>query len=266
MIQVDDTELKKYTQNLINAAKYAYPDTVRATLSKAAYETSLIYKANVKKELTIRGGSKNIVLTSIHYEKAQYKEKDVNKMASYVGQQEKTYGKETDQLKKQELGETLHAKGKFTLKATKYSRGGSYKRLVQKEKFISRVEAQHIENIASHPIHNNIKEQFKQAVAVAHTTHKTINFIPDGETSGHKFGIFEIHDTGTKIGKDGKKHAKGKAVKLLYPFKDKNQVLKPRPMLQPATEEIAPKIGEYYVEEAEKRLIKEMSKNLKKGN
>lgn len=264
MISVDDKDLKKYTENLQNAAKYAYPDTVRATLSKAAYETSLIYKANVKKELTIRGGSNNIVLTSIHYEKAQYKEKDVNKMASYVGQQEKTYGKPTEQLRKQELGETLHAKGKFTLKATKFARGGSYKKFVQKENLISKVEAKHIENIAKNPIHNDIKGQFRQAIAVAHTTHKTINFIPDGETSGHKFGIFQLSDTGTKTGKDGKKHIKGKAAKLLYPFKNKNQNLKPRPMLQPATDEIAPKIGEFYVEEAEKRLIKEMSKNLKK--
>lgn len=266
MIEVDDKDLKRYTENLQNVAKYAYPDTVRATLTKAAYETSVLYKKNVKKDLTIRGGSKNIVLTSIHYEKAQYKEKDVNKMASYVGQQDKTYGKPTEQLRKQEIGETIHAKGKFTLKATKFTRGGSYKRFVQKENLISRTNAVHIGDIAHHPIHNDIKEQFKQAIAVAHTTHKTINFIPDGETSGHKFGIFQFKDTGTKIGKDGKKHAKGKAAKLLYSFKDKNQNLKPRPMLEPATNQVAPKIGEFYVEEAEKRLAKEMSKNLKKGN
>lgn len=264
MIEVDDKDLKRFTENLQNAAKYAYPDTVRATLSKAAYETSVLYKKNVQQELTIRGGKTNIVLTSIHYEKAQYKEKDVNKMVSYVGQQEKTYGKPTEQLRKQELGETIHAKGKFTLKATKFTRGGSYKRFVQKENLISRTNAVHIEDIAQHPIKNNVKEQFKQAIAVAHTTHKTINFIPDNETSGHKFGIFQFKDTGTKIGKDGKKHAKGKAAKLLYSFKDKNQNLKPRPMLKPATEEIAPKIGEFYCQEAEKRLSKEMSKNLKK--
>ncbi len=263
MIEVDNKDLKQYTTNLKNTAKYAYPDTVRSTLSKAAYETSVLYKQNVKKELTIRGNSKNIVLTSIHYEKAQYREKNVDNMASYVGQQATTYGKPTEQLKKQELGETLHSKGKFTLKPTRYARGGSYKKFVKKENLISRVEAKHIDDIAKNPIHGDVAKQFKQAIAVAHTTNKTINFIPDGETSGHKFGIFQLKDTGTYIGKDGKKHIKGKSAKLLYPFKGKSQNLKARPMLQPAGEKIGAKIGEYYVEEAEKRLTKEMSKNLR---
>jgi hypothetical protein len=263
MIECDDKDLKQYIQNLQNAHKYAFPDTVRATLTKAAYESSLLYKKNVQKDLTIRGGKTNIVLTSIHYEKAQYKEKDIERMASYVGQQAQTYGKTTEQLRKQELGETIHAKGKFTLKATKFTRGGSYKRFVQKENLISRTNAVHIEDIAHHPIKGNVKQQFKQAIAVAHTTHKTINFIPDAKTSGNKFGIFQFKDTGTKIGKDGKKHAKGKAAKLLYSFKDKNQNLKPKPMLKLAVEEIAPRMGEFFVNEAEKRLSKEMSKNLK---
>jgi hypothetical protein len=264
MFDIDDKDLKQYIENLQKTQKYALPDTVRGTLTKAAYETSVLYKKNVQKDLTIRGGSKNIVLTSIHYEKAQYKEKDIDKMASYVGQQAETYGKPTEQLRKQELGETIHAKGKFTLKATRFTRGGSYKKFVQKEKLISRTNAVHIENIAHHPIKNNVKEQFKQAIAVAHTTHKTINFIPDGKTSGNKFGIFQFKDTGTKIGKDGKKHAKGKAAKLLYSFKDKNQNLKPKPMLKLAVEEVAPKMGEFFINEAEKRLNNEMSKNLKK--
>lgn len=263
MIEVDDKDLKQYTKNLQNSAKYAYPDTIRSTLTKAAYESSLVYKRNVKKDLTIRGGAKNIVMTSIHYEKAQYSEKDVNKMASFVGQQDQTYGKKTEQLRKQEFGETLHAKGKFTLKATKFTRGGSFKRFVQKENLISKTEAKHIEDIAKHPIKGNIKQQFKQAIAIAHTTHKTINFIPDSETSGHKFGIFQFKDTGTRVGKDGKKHAKGKAAKLLYSFKDKDQKLEKRPMLESATNEIAPKVGGYFVIEAEKRLTKEMSKKLK---
>ena len=263
MIKVDDKDLKQYTENLKNAAKYAYPDTVRSTLSKAAYETSVLYKKNVRKELTIRGGKSNIVLVSIHYEKAQYKEKNVENMASYVGQQAKTFGKPSEQLRKQELGETIHAKGKFTLKATKFTRGGSYKRFVQKENLISRTNAVHIKDIVRNPS-SDPKEQFKQAVAYAHTTHKTINFIPDGKTSGTKFGIFQIKDTGTKEGKDGKKQVKDKSVKLLYSFKDKNQNLKPHPMLKLAVEQVAPKIGEYFVNYAEKRLSEEMTKNLKK--
>lgn len=263
MFEVDDKDLKQYTENLKNVAKYAYPDTVRSTLSKAAFETSVIYKKNVKSSLTIRGGKSNIVLKSVHYEKAPYKEKDVDKMASYVGQQAKTYNKPTDQLQKQEKGATLRAKGKFTLKATKFARGGSYKKFVQKENLISRVNAKKIEQIAAHPVKGDTGKQFAQAIAVVHNTHKTINFIPDKPTSGHKFGIFQFKDTGTKINKKGEKVIAGKSAKLLYPFKDKAQKLKERPMLKPATDKIVPKMGEFYVDEAEKRLAKEMSKKLK---
>lgn len=265
MLSVDNKDLKKYTKNLQEASKYAFPDTVRSTLSKMAYETSILYKKNVKEDLTIRGGATNIVLKSIHYDKAQYSEHDVNKMFSCVGQQAKTFGRETEQLRKQEFGETIKAKKKFTLKATKYSRGGSFKKFVQKENLISRTEAKKIKDIAKNPVRGNTKKQFAQAIAVVHNTHKTINFIPDKETSGHKFGIFQFKDTGTKIGKDGKKHIKGKAAKLLYSFKDKNQKLQARPMLKPATDKIASKGGEFFVKAAEDRLAKEMSKGLKQG-
>ena len=64
-----------------------------------------------------------------------------------------------------------------------------------------------------------------------------INFIPDKETSGHKFGIFQFKDTGTTV-KNGKRKIKGKAAKLLYSFKDKIQKLNPRPMLRPATDKV----------------------------
>ena len=76
-------------------------------------------------------------------------------------------------------------------------------------------------------------------------------------------GIFQFKDTGTKINKKGEKVIAGKSAKLLYPFKDKAQKLKERPMLKPATDKIVPKMGEFYVDEAEKRLAKEMSKKLK---
>ena len=70
MFEVDDKDLKQYTETLKIVAKYAYPDTVRSTLSKAAFETSVIYKKNVISSLMIRGGKSNIVLKSVHYEKA----------------------------------------------------------------------------------------------------------------------------------------------------------------------------------------------------
>lgn len=251
MFSVNDSDLKKYKKNLENSSKYAYPDVVRSTLTKEAYEASEEYKKNVKKELTIRGGASNIVLKSIHYEKTQYGEKDVNKMTSFVGQQSKTFGRKTEQLKKQEFGESLVAKGKHTAKATKFTRLGSFKRFVPKENLVARVNAKKINDLVQNPATGK-KEQFKQAVAVAHKSNKTINFLPESD-SRLKFGLYRL---------EGKK--KTKAAKLLYSFKEKVQHLHARPMLKPATDKISNKGGEIFVKEAERKLTKEMSKGLKK--
>lgn len=264
MFNIDDKDLEQYQKNLDAVHKYAFPDTVRSTLSKEAFETSRQYKKNIKSELVIRGNqSSNIVLNSVHYEKAQYGEKDINKMESFVGQQSETYGKKTEQLRMQEFGETMYAKRSHIYKATKFTRGGNYKKLVPKDKLIARLQAKRIEDIAHHPVKGNIKKQFAQAVAVVHTTHKTINFIPDGETSKGKFGIFQFRDTGTKIKKDGTKVIKGHSGKQLYSFEGKSQKLHERPMLKPATDKIAPTVDKIFVEEAQRRLSKEMKKGLK---
>ena len=263
MFDIDDSDLKKLKKNLDAVHKYAFPDVVRRTLSTMAYNTSRVYKAEAKKALTIRGGESNIVLKSIHYEKAQYSEKDPGKMFSLVGEQAKTFGRTTEQLAKQEVGESIIAKGKHTAKATKFTRGGSFKRFVQKERLMAKTEAKKIENIAKNPVKGNTKKQFAQAIAVVHNTHKTINFIPDKETSGHKFGIFQFKDTGTVL-KNGTRKIKGKAAKLLYSFKQKVQRLTARPMLKPATDKVAPTGAKIFIQEAENKMLKEMSKGLKK--
>lgn len=263
LFNIDDKDLEQYKKNLDNAGKYAFPDTCRATLTKEAFETSKEYKKNIRQELTIRGGKSNIVLNSVHYEKAQYNEKDVDKMVSYVGQQSETYGKKTEQLRIQEFGETMVARRSHITKATKYTRGGNYKKFVPKDKLIARLKAQKIEDIARNPVKNDAAKQFKQVVAVVHNTHKTINFIPDKPTKRGKFGIFQFKDTGTHRRKDGKRVINGHSGKQLYTFEGKTQPLHARPMLKPASDKIAPKCGKYFEYEAERRLSKEMTKGLK---
>lgn len=263
MFNIDDKDLEQYQKNLEQAHKYAFPDTVRATLSKEAYDTSVEYKKNIKKELTIRGGKSNIVLNSVHYEKAQYSEKDIDKMTSFVGQQAETYGKKTEQLRMQEFGETMVAKRSHITKATKFTRGGSYKKTVPKDKLIAKLKAHKIEDIAKNPVKGDAARQFRQVVAVVHNTHKTINFIPDEKTKRGKFGIFQFRDTGTRIKKDGTKVIKGHSGKQLYTFEEKTQKLHERPMLKPATDKIAPNAKEIFVQEAERRLSKEMKKGLR---
>lgn len=271
MFDIDDKDLKQLQENLNNVHKYALVDTIRSTLNKEANDTLVEYKKNIRKELILRTPKDNIVLKSVGYDKTDYKEKNIDKLEATVGQRAEFYGKSTEQLRKQEFGESLIAKGKYTPKATKTTRGGSYRKIVPKQNLISRTNAKKIEDVAKNPVKGDVAKQFRQAIAVVHNTknkdNKVINFIPDGETSRHKFGIFQFHDTGTKTVKNekGKKvrKIKGKAAKLLYSFKDKKQELRKRPMLEPATNDTSKKAGEIFKKEAEKRLLKEMSKNLK---
>ncbi len=264
MFNIDGKDFKQFEENLKNTHKYAVPDTVRKTLTTLAYKAHAEYKKNVSKNLVLRGGkNNNIVTKSIHWEKAQYKEKNIDNMYSLVGQLNTFYGKETDQLRKQEFGETLVAKSKHITKATKYTRGGSYRKLVPKDKLIAKTNVKRIKDLVKYPA-TGTTMQFKQAIAVAHRQHKTINFLPETETSGHKFGIFQFWDSGTKYDKNGKPHAKGKAAKLLYSFKDKTQKLEAKPMLSLASYKVGIQSKEIFKKEAERRIAKEMSKKLKK--
>lgn len=261
MIEIDTKEIKKFVKNLKSTSKDAYPKAVRSTLDNLAFNTQKKYKVNVKNALTIRGGSGNIVMKSIHYQKCR-SGLDVSKMESRVGQLSQVYGKETVQLRKQEFGENITAKRKHLLKPTKFARGGSYRKLVKKGNLVAKLDTKRIEDIAANPVKGDIKKQFRQGIAIAHRQHKTINFVPDAPTTGKKWGVFQFWDSGTVI-KKGKPHAKGKAAKLLYPFKEKTQHLQKRPMLKPATDENAKKGGEIFVNEANRRIAKEMAKGLK---
>lgn len=87
-------------------------------------------------------------MKSIGYERTNFSEKTVENLEAVTGQRAEFYGKETDQLRKQEFGETLVSKGKYTPKATKFTRGGSYKKTVPKQNLIARTNAKKIEDIA----------------------------------------------------------------------------------------------------------------------
>lgn len=265
MFNIDNKDFKQLEKNLNNVGKYALIDTARATLSREAYETMVQYKKNVKQELTIRNPKNNIVTKSIGYDKADYKEHDIDKLESKTGQRSEMFGKKTEQLKKQEFGETLVSKTKYSPKATRLARGGNYKKIVDRDKLIAKLHTKRIGDVAKNPSRGSAETQFAQVVAVVHNTHQTIDFIPDSPSKRGKFGIIRFKDTGTyKNKKSGKKKIKGHSGKTLYSFEDKAQELHERPMLKPATEKTTGKTGAIFKEEAERRITKEMSKGLKK--
>jgi len=252
MFDIDSRELTQFEKNLNEVHKYAFVDTVRATLTKEAYETSVLFKKNVASEFTIRGGKSNIVLKSIHYEKAQYSEKDINKLEAHAGQQGEFYGKKTEQLRKQEFGETIVSKTKHIAKPTKFARKGSYKKLVDKEKLLAKIKVKRIGDLVEHPAKSEFKE-FRQAIGyIHHNPEKTIHFLPSSESYFGINGIVELKENGDK------------SANFVYSLKDKTQPLKKRPALKPAFEQVAKKGGEIFKEEAQRRIDKAISKGLKK--
>lgn len=248
MFKIEDKELNTLKKNLNNISQTSFPIAVRSTLNKLAYNNFIEYKKNLNKELVFRGGQNNIVKKSVGYDKC-LNTLDINVMEAFTGQRIKTFGKKTEQLRKQEYGETITAKSKHITKATKYTRGGNYKRLVPSERLISKMNLKGIKdlvnNVASTP-----EMQFKQAVAIAIKYNRTINFVPQ-KTNGYKFGIYQLRGTSSK-----------NDAKLMYSFKDKNQKLTPKPMLKTATDKIVKNRSEIFKKEAERRIEKEISKGL----
>ena len=245
MFKIDDKELKQLTKNLKEAHKYAYPDAVRSTLNAMAFQTAQAIKPKIKETFTVR--SQNFVKNTIRYEAT--KSKKIDEMISYAGQADKTFGKPSEQFKKQECGETIKAKSKHIVKPTKAARGGSYRRLVRDENLMSRIKVKRISDLVEHPAKTEFKE-FRQAIGyIKHNPDKKVYFLPSGESYFGINGIVELNP-------DGKS-------KFLYSLKGKEQPLKPKPVIKPTGEAISAKSADIYKKEAQRRIEKELARGLK---
>jgi len=267
MFNIDDKELKIFAKNLKNVSEKAFPLAVRSTLDNMAYRTKMKYNYNIRHKLVIRGNKeKNIVPASVGYEKCS-DSLEINKMQSFAGQKAVTYGKKTEQLAIQEQGETIIAKRKHLTKATKFARGGRYRNMVSRGNYLAGMTIKRISDLTDHPA-STVENQFKQAVGIVHRTieqgeNNYINFLPDNEVPGHKFGVFQLYNTGSTKDKNGRLKSNGDSVKFVYSFTDKTQHIDPKPMLKPAAEEIIKDSGNQFKKEAARRIEKELAKKLR---
>ena len=245
MFKIEDKELKQLTKNLQEAHKYAYPDAVRSTVNALAYQTAQAIKPKIKETFTVR--SQNFVKNTIRYEGT--KSKIVDDMISYAGQADKTFGKPSEQFKRQEFGETIKSKSKHIVKPTKTARGGSYKRLVRAENLMSKIKVKRISDLVEHPAKSEFKE-FRQAIGyIKHNPGETVYFLPSGESYYGINGIVKLSANNNS--------------KFLYSLKGKEQPLKPQPVIKPTGEEIGAKSADIYKKEAQRRIEKELARGLK---
>lgn len=250
MFSADDKNLKQYVKNLQSVSKTAYPKTVRSTLDRQAYIGLAEYKKNVKSNFVIRNAKTNIILKSLRYEKCSGT-LNIADMVARTGQAETTFGKRTEQMRKQEFGEYIHSNKNHIMKPTKAARGGSYKRAVRPENLLSKINVSRISDLVNSPAKYEFKE-FRQAVGYAyHHPEKPFYFIPSGESYYGINGLAEI---------DGSRG--NKAVKFLYSIKGKSQKLERVPVLEPVGKEVGKQGPSIFIHEAERRITKELQKGM----
>lgn len=250
MFNFMDEDLKRYQENLKKVSSTAFPKAVRSMLDRQSYLGYQEFKKNIKKKFVVRNAKSNIILKSLRYEKCS-SSLDVDKMESRTGQSATKYGKNTNQIRKQEFGETLTSGRKHIVKPTKYARGGSYKRIVRPENLMSKIKVKRISDLVRHPAKTEFKE-FRQAIGyIKHNPDKKIFFLPSGESYFGINGIFRLEDNGKK------------SAKPVYSLKGKTQTLKKVPTLEPASKKIGLQGEIIFMHEAERRIFKEMSRGLK---
>ena len=251
MINADIKDIKQLEQNLLSVSKSAYPKTVRSTLDREAFLAHEQYKKNVHLKFVIRNEN---YLKSLRYQKCS-SSLNIEKMEAKTGQAAETFGKKTDSFEKQELGLPIVAKKAHIAKPLKAVRGGSYKKLVTKRHYLQNInDVKTIKDLVKSPA-KTTEGQFKQAVGVAHHSKKTINFLPEKSDRGQS--IIQIQPKKSKRVR--------KTAKYLYSLKGRVQKLKRVPTLEPAAQSAAAKGEEIFIHEAERRILKEMSKDLKTG-
>lgn len=250
MIDIDTKEIKQLSKNLQAVSKTAYPKAVRSTLDRMAFLGLKEYKKNVKQKFVIRNASSNIVLKSMRYQRCS-NTLDISQMAADVGQAATTYGKKTEQLKRQEFGDTIVARGKHIKKPTKSARGGSYKKTVRQENYLNQIKISKIEDLVAYPAKTEFK-QFRQAIAFAiRNKNKKYHLVTDEDYRGWR-GIFELNG-------QNENHV----ATTIYSLKGKTQTLKKQETLKPMIPVIGAQVDEIFVHEAQRRITKELQKQLK---
>lgn len=247
MFNIDKKEFTQFIKNLESVAKNAAPKAIRSTFDRMGYLGQKIYKDNIKSNFVIRNSNSNIILKSIRYEKCP-NTLNIPDMLVRIGQKETTYGKTTDQLRKQEFGEYLYSKGFHIMKPTKAARGGNYKKAVQKGNLLSDIRAYKIEDLIQHPAKNEF-QQFRQAIGYArHNPGNPFYLITDENYFGIR-GIARI---------DGSKEAK--SAEFLYSIKEKSQKLNAVKSLTPVGKMVGDQADTIFKREAERRIKRELNK------
>lgn len=245
--KVDTKDVQKLVDALRDINRTAYPLAVRSTLNRVAFETrKLSSTETIPHTFTTRN---TFIEKSVQYERSE-NTFSIGSMEAIAGQVSDYLGKKTDQLDKQEHGSPVVAKGNYTFAATPAARGGNYNKPILKRYYFPKMDIKKLDDLVN-PTHEQGLE-VSQACGYAKRNNKSINVVAHSKKL--KYGVYHIKPDG-----------KGGKASLIYALNNKVNPIKRTPWLRETAKKVGVKVNEIFIEEAKKRIEKELSKKLKRS-
>jgi len=249
MFKVDTKDIQNLTDALRDVSRSAYPLAVRSTLNKLAFETKkLASSETIPHTFTTRN---TFIEKSVQYERSE-NTFSIGAMQARAGQVSDYLGKRTDQLDKQEHGQPVVAKGNYTFAATPAARGGNYNKPILKRYYFPKMEIKKLDDLVKAPTQDEGLE-IPQACGYSKHNNVTINVIAHSPKL-KKYGVFHVKPDG-----------KGGKASLIYALNNKVNPIKRTPWLRETAKKVGAKVNEIFIEEARKRIEKELAKKLKRS-
>ena len=243
MINVDFKQVTTLRKLLEDMPRSAFPLAVRGTLNSFAYNTADYAKTTQLDSMFVLRNS--FIKGSVRYQNSSGSLR-IPQMVSFAGQLAVYKGRPTRQLEIQEKGLPIVSSGKYSLKALKSVRSGSFSRPVRPANYMEKLGVVKLDELVNKVTPVKGKE-LAQAVAFATKHKKTIKVI--ASTSKKSRGVFKVTS---------------KSVQKLYSFKDKTTNIEKKEWLAQSTSTVMKQAQTIFNKEAQRQMEKEMKKRLKK--
>jgi len=250
-IVCDNSDFKRWTEKVQKISKSAYPLAVRGTLNTLAFKTAEIAKKEVlPKNFHLRN---KYIQKTVQYSKCA-NTFDVEKMTAITGQVAKFVGKQTDQLKKQELGGTDKPRKKYLKTGLPAARtGGTIAKKIKANATMSRIESAGLQTAKGiNKLSGNSRQQTKQIISTTIRTKKKYAMFTT--MAGNKV-IARVTSKSTR-----RKGAKPKAnIEVLYKLQT-SRSNKPRPWLKPSADKAEKEFETEFIAQAQRQYDRVMRK------
>lgn len=227
-------ELLKLEKELKNFAGREYPIINGMALNKTAYETSQEYKRIAARRFTMRN---KWTLGSIGYNKVS----GLNPM-----NQESSAGSTAQYMADQEFGTVRKTRGSKGIAIPTTTASNEPFSARPRKKVVARAKRRGNIRLTKTKVRANSRKQhiFQTIRAVSMRGSGNYAYLPIHNAKG----IYRITGKGQRA-----------KIKMIYSLEEKSITIKKAPSLAPAVDNIVPRMGQFYIEAAERRVKKSFS-------